>query len=298
MDTVAELAIAWEPQTSIVPAGPGWWSGNTTVFHGTHPEHGSLILRQPRAHRSALGDPAHAVAFATALASAGLGPEVIASTSDGAIITRDIGEDHHLATLSRVMSGNLLVPLLAAHRQVGTLTADLPEIDSVDELARLVGVAARLGMSLPDGAEAVLQEISTFAPKLHATSETHVATGDAMLSNIMLGPDTSVAFVGGTLAGRRSRTATAGMLVAELAPYVAAPEEVFETFWGSWDARAYARAQLFGIIDDIRWAAISRIATARSTHPNFAPSFLGGVRVRHALATLSDPAYSSWKERA
>jgi hypothetical protein len=291
--------VGWD-RAPVESGGPGWWAGNTRVFRGRAGER-SYILKVPREHRAEIMPFDASAAMAAALDEAGLGPEVLAADG-GATITADLSPTCRVANYARIRSAGALDAVVGLHRSVAGLPTRLPYLSIVDEIRRLRSALVALDMELPDGAAPVLATAVRLMPLLAESAagspETAPTIGDASTTNLMLDEGGGILAVGTTMSAAMDRAYVAGALINELSPYFAEPRAVFELFWGSWDPAAYARARLFGVLDDLRWACVSRIATARTTDTGFVASLYGNLRIRHATTVLGDPDFDRWRRAA
>ncbi|WP_143338124.1 hypothetical protein [Demequina sp. NBRC 110054] len=280
----------------IIPAAPGWWGGNTHVYVERTGE-GEVVHRLARAHRARVMPFDASADLVGALASAGLGPELV-SSEPGHLVTRCLEPGAIVLNHTRIREHGLIGRVLGMHRAVAALDVAVPVLDPVAEVERLLGVLTDLGTTLPYGGDEAARLVLDSRDALTATEAAVPSLGDAAATNLLLLPDGSLQAVGGTLACAVDPAYTAGALLAEYAPYLGSPEELFMDVWGGWDAAAYRRARLFGLVDDVRWAAISRIAAVLADNPGFVASHTGNLRVKHAVATMHDPELESWRVAA
>ncbi len=88
-----------------------------------------------------------------------------------------------------------------------------------------------------------------------------------------------------------------GALIAELSPYLASAEEVFELYWGRHDSELLARANVYAMIEDVKWMYVSRIAAADRFTPAFNSSVYSMVRARRLELWTRQGDYLQWMER-
>jgi len=274
----------WRADETVIAGGPGWWSGNGII----QLDDDGAVRKTPRAHASMIGDPAAQIALKRALAASGWGPEIIRADRDGVVMTDVRADGFRVGTHLRLTDAALFDGLLGGHRAIARMDAVLPELDVFDELARLRGILDRLPIAPPASIAPLEHAIATVRGSWDAGPAPVPTLGDATAGNVMVRDDGSVLFVGGTLAARMDPHCLAGSLIAEFAPHLMSAREVFERFWGSFDAESFARAQTLALADDLRWAYISRIATALSADADFSPSLYGMFRAKRGLWALGD----------
>lgn len=283
----------WQSDETIVPGGPGWWSGNSSIEVAD-----GQVRKTPRVHVSQISHPESQLVLRTAVADAGLGPAVTPQV-DGLVMPDLRHDGYGVATYGRLrrIPGSM-EKLIDAHRMVSRLPVTLPVLDVFAEIARLRGVVAGLQIAPPSSAAPVEYFVADVRALLDDGPAPVPSFGDATSGNAMVREDGSVALVGGTLASAVDPHYTAGVVIAEFAPHLAPAEEVFERFWGTWDTGSFARAQFYSIVDDLRWSYISRIATAHNEDPSFVASLYGQFRTTRARATLKDSRIQEWRRIA
>lgn len=293
----------WSP-AGIESGGPGWWAGNSRVYLGAV-DGGPVVLNSPREHTKLIAPGSGGSSMRRLLAQEGLGPAIVSHDELG-VVSADISAEFAVMTYSRCEANDLRDAVIDLHAAVRDMDGDdedasveiaLPTISIVQELRRLRGIMATLNMTLADGAEQAVHELDRLAPALADGPDPRPTLGDATLSNVMRSTE-RLQLVGGTLAGSMDPSYIAGSLINELAPYFGSPEEVFERFWGSWDSQLYARARLLAIADDIRWAYITRIATATSMERGFVTGPYGNHRAKRAVVAVMTPEFRRWKRTA
>ena len=90
-----------------------------------------------------------------------------------------------------------------------------------------------------------------------------------------------------------------GSVITELAPFVADPETVFESLWGKRDPVALARAQLYGVADDLRWALVGFCAAASQTGSGIEYSRYAHWRLQKARCAITNGGqFTRWMKDA
>jgi thiamine kinase-like enzyme len=85
--------------------------------------------------------------------------------------------------------------------------------------------------------------------------------GDGNVSNVLVVED-RLLLVDWDCAGLMDPMQDLGVLLAELRPHDAEARQVFELAHGSWDAALFARARVYGVADQLRWALVGLYADA------------------------------------
>ncbi|MCL8025326.1 phosphotransferase family protein [Nocardioides bruguierae] len=290
-----DLGGPWSADDSIAAGGPGWWSGNSRLLvSAVHP---GVVRKSARPHAAHLTTPGAEVALRRAAADAGLGPWVT-EVDEGLEMPDLRASGYRVATYARMAVPLRVESMVDAFRQIGDLDVDLPVLDVLADLARLRGVLATLPVVPPAETEPLERVVVELRALLADGPPPVPSFADVTTGNVMVDAAGRLQLVGGTFAAAVDPLFTAGCLIAELCPHLAEPEDVFTWFWGSFDRSAYARAQLYAIADDLRWAYVSRIATACKDDKGFVPELYGVHRTRRGLWALKDASFRDWKAAA
>lgn len=283
----------WTIDRTIVPGGPGWWSGNSEIEVD-----GFRVRKRPRAHATEISRQGAQFTLRSAVADIGLGPAVEIEGAD--LLCNDLRASGYLVgTYSRLRNTpGALDSVIDAHRAVAELPVALPVVDIVDELADLRRIVASPEVAPPSSAAPLERFISSVQDELRDGPLPVPTFSDATAGNAMVRENGSVQLVGGTLAAATDPHYVAGVLIAEFAPHLRSAEEVFERFWGRWDPAAFARAKLFSVADDLRWTYISLIASARNKDPEFLSSLYGQFRAMRGRYAMLDAQIPKGKETA
>lgn len=241
--------LDWRP-TGIGSALLSWWGADHASWTATAPGGEEVIAKAPRVH--AVGSSA--VAARIAAAAAGVGPEVLAAAPRaGVSVERALGDGWQLANGLRLQRRQGAVAAIAtARRTFRESDADLPHRDLGAETQTLLDQLTEHGVGLPPVLAAVAAELDRMREAVADGPAPVPGWLSSEFSDVQLGDDGTVLFTGGTRAGLADPLADVGTILTELTPTVLPPDEGFAILWGDAHPGAYARAQLWGVIEDLR----------------------------------------------
>lgn len=280
-----------EPAFAVL-ASPGW--------HGVDGLHWRAVVDgQPLHIKSMHPDAAGYVdvpcAFRAAQAAAdlGVGPALLAvDPKAGVLVMADVSATHRTGTLDRTHPDAVLGSIIAAKQAFQRGPALGRPSDAFAEVERFAGAARAAGASLPQDIAWLLASIAEAGAAIAACGRDSVpAHGDGNVSNVLIAEDGSVLLVDWDRAGDMDPFEDLGSLLAELAPQEPEARAIFERWHGSMDEGLFARANLYGAADDLRWGLIA--ATLAATSPRTSLEFLkfANWRFLRCRMAVRDPRF-------
>lgn len=294
-----ELAgIDWAPTLPTV-AHPSWFAGDSVFFEGRSRGGASLLARILRPSVAIRSDCSAVFAAMDAAAAAELAPPVVFhDAARGVCVQEKLGEAWQVATLYRLLDADAQQASLRVRLQFRELAPDLPRASVFNQVKMLLSHMRDRAMCIPPMAQEVIAAVEEARGYTIGGPEAVACHGDGTVSNVMLSAH-GARLVGWTQAGRMDPLEEAGSVLTELVPFVADAEAVFEALWGERDPAALARARLYGVADDLRWALVGFYAAASQAGSGIEYSRYAHWRLQKARCAVTNGGeFARWLEEA
>ncbi len=290
--------IAWTPTLPTV-ANPSWMGGDSIFFEGHAPDGAHLLARVMRSSAAVRVDYSAMFAAMVVAGAAGLAPAVLFHDAAGGVCVQEkLGDEWHVATLDRLLDADARQASIRARLQFRELAPDLPCIGVFDQVERLLAYMHDHALPIPPVADEVIAAVGQARGRLRDGPKAVACHGDGATSNVMLSTD-GVRLVGWTQAGRMDPLEEAGSLLTELSPFIVDAETVFESIWGDRDPVALARARLYGVADDLRWALVGWCAQASHAGSGIDYQWYANWRLFKARCAITNGGqFVRWMEEA
>ncbi|MFO1067943.1 MAG: phosphotransferase [Geminicoccaceae bacterium] len=290
-----DAAEAVTPATAFpVLASPGWHGVDGLHYRATVAGQGCHI-KVLHTDAAFYADAAVAVAAARAAAQLGIGPDVLAADAGlGVLVTADVSGERQVGTLDRIDPADVRASIIAARKafQAGAPKLGRP-VDAFADVVALAAKAAEVGARVPQDIDWLLASVAEAAAAVSACGRDSVpAHGDGNASNVLVGKDGSVLLVDWDRAGDMDPFEDLGSLIVEMAAQEPEARAIFEAWHGSMDEGLFARTQLYGIADDLRWGLIAAILAATSPRTTLEFLKFANWRFLRCRMALRDPRYS------
>jgi hypothetical protein len=295
----AEFAgIDWTPSLPTV-AHPSWAGGDSVFFEGRSPDGVQLLARCLRPSAEIRVDYAAMFAAMEVAAAAGLAPAVrFHDAARGACVQEKLGDEWQVATLYRLLDAEVRQASLRVRLQFRELAPDLPIVSVFDQVTTLLAYARDNAVEIPPVAQEVIAAVEEARASVRDGPEAVACHGDGTVSNVMLSPN-GARLVGWTQAGRMDPLEEVGSVLTELVPFIADAETVFASMWGERDPGALARAQIYGVADDLRWALIGYCAAASQAGSGIEYSRYATWRLQKARCAITNGGqFARWMKEA
>lgn len=296
---IPAIAALGEPWASLawsgpLPAGAGLsWVGCDNVSYTAEAEGTPVIAKVPREHTSLIGHAGSRLLALIAAGEAGIAPVVLAGdTATGAVVQEVLALQ--LGTLLRIGRPGALAAYASARATFRALDVALEPRDVFEDLDLLRAELERRGIHRPSEGQPVYDSLERMREAVANGPDVTPVWGSGEISNVLIGAAGEVSLVGGELSGLSDPLSDVGMILAELAPFVADDSEVMELAWGDNNPGALGRARLYGVADDIRASYLSLLA--HDIDPDSPIEFIGylGSRLRRAAATVASSSFEGW----
>ncbi len=233
-----------------------------------------------------------AMQLARQAGDAGAGPRILWSDAAlGAVamegLTPDLG--WQTATQATLQDPEIVARVMAAMRR---LHATAPLAHRFDPFALIDAQIVALADldALPDDALWLRRLVAQIEP-LADSAALAPCRNDGSASNLMVGPEGRALLVDYDRAGMNDPLYDVGVLMAEITdfPYDARP--VLAAYLGRFDEHAFARARLWGIVDDMLHALWSRRLARTSARRGVEWLKYGEWRLMRLRMALNDPGF-------
>jgi hypothetical protein len=285
-----ELArIAWVPTLPTV-AHPSWAGGDSVFYEGRSPDGTELLARILRPLVAIRTDYSVVFAAMEAAGAAGLAPTVVFhDATHGVCVQEKLGDAWQIATLYRLLDADAQQAALDVRLKFRELAVDLPFVSVFGQVARLLAYLRDRAVHVPPMAQEVIAAVEEARDCCCAVDGPPAAAchGDGTVSNVMLSAS-GARLVGWTQAARMDPLEEIGSVLTELVPFVADTETVFEALWGDRNPVALARARLYGVADDLRWALIGFCAAASQAGSGIEYSRYAHWRLQKARCAITN----------
>jgi hypothetical protein len=295
-----ELArIEWVPALPTV-AHPSWAGGDSVFYEGRSSDGTELLARVLRPMVAIRPDDSAAFTAMEAAGAAGLAPTVVFhDAARGVCVQERLGDGWQIATLYRLLDADAQRAALDVRLRFRELALDLPFASVFDQVARLLNDLRGRAVYVPPLANEVIAAVDEARDRCAVDASHAVAChGDGTVSNVMLSAG-GARLVGWTQAARMDPLEEIGSVLTELVPFVADAETVFEALWGGRDPVAFARARLYGVADDLRWALTGFCAAAAQAGSGIEYSRYAHWRLQKARCAVTNGGhFARWLEEA
>jgi hypothetical protein len=295
----AELAgIAWTPSLPTV-AHPSWAGGDSVFFEGRSLDGAPLLVRCLRSSAAIRADYAVMFAAMEAAGAAGLAPAVLFhDAARGVCVQEKLGDEWQIATFYRLLDADALQAATRVRLQFRELAPDLPLVSVFDQVATLLAYTRDHAVPMPAITQEVIAAVEEARGVLRDGPEPVACHGDGTVSNVMLSAG-GARLVGWMQAGRMDPLEEVGSVLTELAPFIADAETVFAALWGEPDPVAFARAQVYGVADDLRWALAGFCAATSQVGSGIEYSRYANWRLQKARCAITNGGqFARWMKEA
>lgn len=300
-------AFQWggEVPCDITPS----WVGGDGAFCPGEDAAGTPALRRTIAPGiDAYASPVSSIAALELLAGrAGIAPRVLAvDLEEGQVATERKDAPWRRAKLDDFMRPGFLEAVLRQRRRCHDLAGDasvLAERSIVDDVGALFEACVDANVPLPREVGRILARMQPFIRRVRAGAFALPAVpchGDGAASNVLVRFDAAgrlaepPLLTGWTVSGLMDPTEDAGSVIAEVGMFAPlSASEIVEALGLPTSCTPVAKA--FAVLDDVRWALIGLLRTARATDPSIDYAKYGLWRLTKCEAAFeSDEGIGSW----
>lgn len=250
-----------------VLASPSWRGADGAPLRVRDTASGeSLFVKVMARDAAATVDFASAFAAATRAGEIGVGPRVLLADAEaGVLVQEDLGDGWRVATLDTLLDPAVVDRIAAARRRFQSVPP-LPRTVSVfEEIERFHAACRDAEADLPADTGWLVDGLrlaaAAVAPSAGAPVPVH---GDGNVSNVMVHASGDVRLVDFDRAANADPLEDLGSFLAEAHAFEPEARDTFARLTGGFDEKAFNRARLYGIADDLRWGLIGCLTAAVS----------------------------------
>lgn len=280
-------------------AHPSWAGCDSVFFEGRSPDGVQLLARCLRSSAGLRTDYAAMFAAMEVAGAAGLGPPVLFhDAARGVCVLEKLSDVWRVATLYRLLDADALQASLRVRLSFRELDADLPRVSVFEQVATLLANMSEQAVPVSADAHEVIAAVEAARGCLRDGPQPVACHGDGTVSNVML-CEGEARLVGWTQAGRMDPLEEVGSVLTDLVPFIADAETVFASMWGERDPVALARARLYSVADDVRWALAGFCAAASQAGSGIEYSRYANWRLQKALCAVTNGGhFERWMKEA
>lgn len=258
--------IVIEPAIPIL-ASPSWRGVDGSPWRASRKgSDESIFIKRMDRDAELYIDVACAFEAARRASDLGIGPKVLmADPEAGVLVMEDLNQGWRVGTLERMLEPKIVDAVIAARRQFQTGNP-LPRRKGVfEEMEHFYAAAMAAKAQLPSDAEWLVKELRFAAA---AISELDIAPvpihGDGNVSNILISDAGEVRLIDWDRATTADPLEDIGSFLVEAFAQEPEARDAFIRNTGAFDERAFNRARIYGVADDLRWGLIGAVLAARS----------------------------------
>lgn len=264
-------SLVIEPALSVL-ASPSWRGVDGAPWRATDKASGdSLFVKVMDPDAALYIDIACAFTAAQRASDLGIGPKVFgADVAAGVLVMEDLNAGWRVGTLERMLDPKLVDAVIAARKRFQD-GPPLPRSAGVfDEIERFYRAVKDAKAQLPSDIDWMVAELRFAAAAVAAVDVTPVPIhGDGNVSNILISEAGEVRLIDWDRAGNADPLEDLGSFLVEA--FDAEPEarDAFIRATGGFDEKAFNRARIYGIADDLRHGLIGALLAAKSPRNTF-----------------------------
>jgi thiamine kinase-like enzyme len=229
----------------------------------------------------------------------GIGPKVLKSDPDaGLLVMEDLNQGWRVGTLERMLEPRIIDAVMAARRlfQSGP---PLPRCKGVfDEIEHFHAAATAAKAQLPSDAEWLVKELRFAADTFKKLDITPVPIhGDGNVSNILISDAGEIRLIDWDRATTADPLEDLGSFLVEAFAQEPEARDAFIRNNGGFDERAFNRARIYGVADDLRWGLIGAVLAARSARNTLEFYKFASWRFVRCRMMVREPRFSEMLRR-
>ena len=261
-----DRTVAAEPALPVL-ASPSWRGVDGSPWRVVdQATKASLFVKLMHPDAAFYIDVACAFEAAQRASSLGIGPKVLqAAPVSGVLVMEDLDQGWRVGTLERMLDPAIVDAVIAARRRF-QCGLPLPRSAGVfDEIERFHAETKAAGAELPSDIDWLVAELDFAARVVRSLDVRPVPIhGDGNVSNILISDAGDVRLVDWDRATNADPLEDLGSFLVEAFDGEAEAREAFARAYGHFEAKAFYRAQIYGVADDLRWGLIGALVAAKS----------------------------------
>lgn len=234
-------------------------------------------------------------AAARQAAGVGAGPAVLdSSADDGVILVMEyLGQGWRAGGLHDVIVPEIRANVIAAKKAIQS-GPDLPrDGDIIAEIRGLYELCVSHNADLPPNITAFMDYADRAGKALAAAGiDKRPCHRDGNTANLMIGPEQQVRLLDYDMAANSDPFEDIGCYLSEFFEGETDARNGFEEWYGHFDEGLFQRAQMYGLLDDLRWGLIASLMSASSPRKTLEFSKYGSWRFMR-FAQMSQQSFAA-----
>ena len=291
--------ITIEPALAVL-ASPSWRGVDGTPWRAkadTGSESLFIKVMEPDARIHA--DLAVAFQAARNAAALGVGPKVLhEDPSSGILVLEDLYHGWRVVTLEQLDDPKVVDRILDARRIFQNGPA-LPHSQTVfDDIERFFSAASEAQARLPSNAAWMVTELRFARDAMKALPrELKPVHGDGNVSNILMSETGEIRLVDWDRATMTDPLEDLGSFLIEAFSHEPEAWDAFKRHTGTADEKAFSRAMIYGVADDLRWGLIGAVVAARTNRATHEFLKFANWRFMRCGLNVRSPQFGNWIRR-
>jgi thiamine kinase-like enzyme len=258
--------IAAEPAIPVL-ASPSWRGVDGSPWRVIDKDSkASLFVKIMHPDAALYIDVACAFEAAQRASDLGIGPKVLhAAASSGVLVMEDLNEGWRVGTLERMFEPAIVDAVIAARRKFQAGAPLSRSASAFDEIERFHAAAKAAGSELPADVDWLAAELGFAADTVRSLDvKTVPIHGDGNVSNILISDAGEVRLVDWDRASNADPLEDLGSFFVEAFDQQPEARDAFKRARGGFNEKAFNRAWIYGVADDLRWGLIGALVAAKS----------------------------------
>ncbi len=259
-----------EPAIPVL-ASPSWRGVDGAPWRVRREDGATLFVKAMDADAALTIDVACAFEAARRAADLGIGPAVhLADPETGMLVMEDLRAGWSTGTLERLLDPATVDRVAEARAAFQAGPPLLRTVGVFDEIERFYADATAAEADLPADAGWLVAELRFAGAAIAEIDAPAVPIhGDGNVSNVMIADDGAVRLVDWDRATTADPLEDLGSFLNEAFDQEPEARDAFARLTGGFDERAFNRARLYGIADDLRWGLLGTLVAAKSRRDTF-----------------------------
>lgn len=283
-----------------VLASPSWRGVDGSPWRVTDEKNDkSLFVKVMEADAKLHVDFSVAFQAARYAAELGVGPKVyFADSATGILIMEDLNKGWRVVTLEQLNDSSVVDSILNARLIFQSGPAIEKQQSVFDEIAIFYARAKEAGASLPSTTSWMVSELQFAEEAIKALPRNlKPIHGDGNVSNVMMSDIGEIRLIDWDRATMADPLEDIGSFLVEAFSHEPEAWDAFRRLTGDADEKAFNRAMIYGVADDLRWGLIGALVAAKTSRATHEFLKFANWRFTRCGLTLRSPQFGNWIRR-